>query len=267
MPKNSDGRQELARFLRSRRERISPDQVGLPAGPRRRSGGLRREEVAVLAGLSPTWYAYLEQARDIHPSPEVLDSLARVLQLSEDERRYVHTLTYGQIRWPGPLDAELTSEELVREAVAGMESADYPVYAANEYADLVAWNQAATEWYEDWGRLPEHERNIVRWMVCSPIAKQRLRNWESDTLDIIARWRHMSAGLLEDPELRQRVEAMHAASPMFGHWWERHDVQEHRTKVRKFAHPRFGEIDLRLLIVESPEFTPSFIVLHLPIPR
>ena len=89
-------RTALSDFLRSRRQRITPEQVGLPSGPRRRISGLRREEIAVLTGISPTWYTYLEQGRDIRPSNEVLDNLARVLQLDEDERVYLYLLVNGQ---------------------------------------------------------------------------------------------------------------------------------------------------------------------------
>src|SRR4051812_24358339 len=96
MPDGGGKRNELAAFLRTRRERISPASVGLPTGSRRRTNGLRREEVAVLAGVSPIWYTYLEQGQNIRPSIEVLDSLARVLALSEDGRRYIHMLAHGR---------------------------------------------------------------------------------------------------------------------------------------------------------------------------
>lgn len=144
-------RQELARFLRSRRARVTPEQVGFPAGAHRRTKGLRREEVAVLAGLSPTWYTYLEQGRDIRPSIQVLDSLARVLDLSEDERRYMHTLAHGQVVNPQPLEAEEARGGTMRRVVGLMGDNLYPVYATDVYCDLIAWNDAAAEWYDDWG--------------------------------------------------------------------------------------------------------------------
>ena len=262
----SQSRRELGRFLRTRRERIPPDQVGLPAGPRRRTNGLRREEVAVLAGLSPTWYTYLEQARDIRPSPEVLDSLARVLLLTEDERRYMHVLAYGEVIHPEPLHTEISGDELVRQTVALTEASRYPVYATNQYTDLIAWNSAATEWYDDWSRYPEHQRNMLYWMLTSPVAARQLPDWEADTKDIIARWRRMSAPLVDDLTMRRRVDELSMASPNFVQWWNSHDVQEHRTKIRHFRHPRLGETDLRLLVLEAPEFTPSLVVFHLPVP-
>jgi len=218
--------------------------------------------VAVLAGLSPTWYTYLEQSRDIRPSPEVLDSLARVLGLNEDERRYIHTLAYGQVIRPMPLETELSAEEMMREVVALTDHSPYPVYAANQYSDLIAWNRAAAEWYDDWSQYPEGERNIVRWMLTSPRAKVRLLNWESDTRDVVARWRGEAAKWPNDECLRQRVDELSRLSPVFAEWWADHDVREHRTRIRRFRHPRWGVQALRIVPMMSPEFMQSHVVFH-----
>jgi transcriptional regulator with XRE-family HTH domain len=258
-------RRELARFLRSRRERLTPADVGFPTGPRRRSQGLRREEVAVLAGLSPTWYTYLEQGRDISPSPEVMNSLARVLGLTEDERRYIHTLTFGQVISPEPLNADLSAEDLLRQFVSTTDDSPYPAYAANHYADLIAWNRAAAEWYDDWSAYPLGERNIIRWMLTAPQAKVRLLNWESDTRDAIARWRGEAAKWPGDEGLRRRVREIAQLSPQFEAWWDEHYVQEHRSRIRRFRHPRLGVQALRIVPVVSPEFAPSGVVFHLPV--
>lgn len=155
-------RRELADFLRSRRARVMPADVGLPTSLRRRAAGLRREEVAVLAGLSPSWYTYLEQGRDINPSAEVLDSLARVLGLTEDERRYLHTLAYGGVTTPRPLVDELAAAEIARQLVATAAESPYPVYAINYYCDLIAWNRATASYYADFGQLPVQRRNMLR---------------------------------------------------------------------------------------------------------
>jgi hypothetical protein len=99
--RSADSRRELGRFLKSRRAKVTPADAGIPVGARRRISGLRREEVAILAGLSPTWYTYLEQGRDIHRSAGVVDALARVLRLTEDERRYLHLLALGAVTLRG----------------------------------------------------------------------------------------------------------------------------------------------------------------------
>jgi transcriptional regulator with XRE-family HTH domain len=265
---SEDSRRELAQFLRSRRERRTPAEVGLPAGPRRRAPGLRREEVAVLAGLSPTWYTYLEQGRDIHPSAQVLDSLARVLGLTEDERRYLHRLAHGHTGRPRPLADEATAEEIVQQLVATAADSPYPVYATNTYGDLSAWNQAATVYYSDFGKLPPQHRNMIHWLLTAPEARQRLADWRQDARDIVARWRAMSAALDEgDHRLRAMVSELRERSPEFGPWWDSHDVREHRSRLRRFHHPDLGEQVMRLIVVQAPEFAPWIVAFHLPTSR
>jgi transcriptional regulator with XRE-family HTH domain len=259
-----DSRQELAKFLRSRRERITPDEVGLPAGPRRRTVGLRREEVAVLAGLSPTWYTYLEQGRGIQPSREVLDSLARVLRLTEDERRYVHSLAHGSVVQTAPLTTDLTATDLIRQVVAQFDDSPYPVYAGDQYCELVAWNRAACEWYDDWSALPPGHRNFLHWLLSSPLARERLVDWEAVTQDTVARWRAECARHPDDPHIRARIAEFTRISRAFGDWWESHEVLEHRSAVRLFRHGHLGVQAMRIVVLQSPEFTPSGVVLHLP---
>jgi transcriptional regulator with XRE-family HTH domain len=259
-----NSRRELARFLRSRRERVTPADVGLPAGPRRRATGLRREEVAVLAGLSPTWYTYLEQGRDIHPSAEVLDSLARVLGLTEDERRYMHLLAHGKVNKPRPLAGELSAEEIVRQLVHTAESSAYPVYAVNLYCDLVAWNRAATSYYTDFSRLPPDRRNMLRWMLEAPEAKELLPEWTEEIHDLAARWRAMMATRDGDGRLDKLIAEFRELSPVFDRWWETHDVQEHRSRTRHFRHPRLGDQAMRLIVVQAADFAPCVVVFHVP---
>jgi transcriptional regulator with XRE-family HTH domain len=258
-------RQELALFLRSRRARITPAEVGLPAGPRRRAEGLRREEVAVLAGLSPTWYTYLEQGRDIHPSAEVLDSLARVLGLSEDERRYMHLLVYGAVGKPRPLVDDAAAEEIVRQLVLTAEHSPNPVYACDVYGDFIAWNRAATRYYTDWGRLPEGRRNMVRWLLESPEAKQRLPDWHEDARDIVARWRRVTAPYHNSERLQALVEEFRQSSPKFGPWWDSHDVRENRSRLRRFRLPEGGVQTMRLIVVRAPEFESHIVAFHVPV--
>jgi transcriptional regulator with XRE-family HTH domain len=261
----SGRRRELAEFLRSRRARVVPAEVGLPTSLRRRAAGLRREEVAVLAGLSPSWYTYLEQGRAINPSVEVLDSLARVLRLTEDERRYLHRLAHGHIGTPRPLADAATAEELVRQLVATAADSPYPVYAADIYADLIAWNQAATSYYTDFGRLPEGRRNMIHWLLTAPQAKQRLVNWSQDARDIVARWRAVTGYVDDDRRLQALVGELRERSAEFGRWWDSHDVREQRSRLRRFRHPQHGEQVMRLIVVRAPEFEPWFVAFHLPV--
>ncbi|MFC6093547.1 helix-turn-helix transcriptional regulator [Saccharothrix lopnurensis] len=258
------GRRELAQFLRSRRERINPEQVGLPVGPRRRTAGLRREEVAVLAGLSPTWYCYLEQGRKIRPSSEVLDSLARVLLLSEDERRYMHMLAHGQVAEPQPLDTGFPPEDIIRQLVRTTGIGQYPVYALNLSADVIAWNHATTEWYADFGALDPAERNMVRWMFTDPTARIRFADWESDAQDIVARLRTVPARRPHDARLARLVVEMKRLSAEFRLWWEEHDVIEQRSRLRTLCHPTLGNRTMRLVVVYPSDTDSYMVAYHLP---
>jgi transcriptional regulator with XRE-family HTH domain len=258
-------RRELADFLRSRRARITPDDVGLPAGSRRRSPGLRREDVAVLSGLSPTWYTYLEQGRDIHPSAQVLDSLARVLLLTEDERRYLHVLAGGSVAAPRPIEGELTAEELVRELVSTAQDSPYPVFGTNVYCDVIAWNPAATAYYTDWGRVPPDRRNLMRWLLESPEAKERFVDWSEETRDIVAGWRAATVALDGDGRLHALLEEFKQLSSEFERWWGEHDVRQPRSRLVRFLHPRHGERSLRLITVRAPDFAPCRVAFHVPV--
>jgi transcriptional regulator with XRE-family HTH domain len=257
-------RQELARFLQSRRARLTPADVGLPPGLRRRAPGLRREEVAILSGLSPSWYTYLEQARNIHPSAQVLDSLARVLQLSEDERSYLHALANPTTPAPQPPVPDVTGEVLIRQLVQAAEHSPYPVYGIDLYSDLIAWNPAVEGYYTDFGRLPPRRRNMLRWLLESPEAKRRLPDWNDDTRDVVARLRNMTAQYDGDRRLRALVDEFKRSSPEFEGWWHEHHVLGHGSRQRRFQHPQFGEQTLRLLVVRAPDFAPAIVVFHLP---
>ena len=257
-----EARRRLGEFLRHRRERIQPAEVGLPPGLRRRAPGLRREEVAVLSGLSPTWYTYLEQGRDINPSSQVLDSLAQVLRLSEDERHYLHSLAVpSQTPTPAPDAATAMIEQLVHFA----DDSPYPVYGLNLYSDLLAWNPAVAGYYTDFGALPADRRNMLRWMLEAPQARERLADWEDDTRAVVARLRAMSADYDGDQRLMAMIDELKRISPEFAAWWQDHAVLGHGGQLRRFNHPEHGERTLRLLITHSPDFEPGIVVFHLPL--
>ena len=257
-------RHELAAFLRSRRERVTPESVGLPSGARRRTVGLRREEVAVLAGLSPTWYTYLEQGRNIRPSAEVLDSLARVLVLSEDERRYMHTLAYGHTSVAPPERTEQDGVDLLRRVVAVAANGTDPVYAPDRFCDVHAWNDAAAEWYTDFGRLPDGQRNMLLWMLTDPLAQERFADWEYDVTDVIARFRWVSAPYRGHPRLEAIIAAADQAHPRFGEWWRDHDVRVQRSRDRRLRHPELGERSWQISALFLADFDNLCVVFHLP---
>ncbi|HKN99015.1 MAG TPA: helix-turn-helix transcriptional regulator [Pseudonocardiaceae bacterium] len=261
----AENRREMAQFLRTRRERITPAQVGLPTAPRRRIRGLRREEVAVLAGLSPTWYTYLEQARDIHPSPEVLDSLADVLQLDEDERQYLHQLALGHVETVRPVMLPSAINSLVSDLVSAANQPQYPVYAINYAADVIAWNDAAARWYTDWGRLRGLDRNIVWWMLTSGEARERIVDWSEDARDIVGRTRALSARYPHDPKVTELITRLRAESADFGRWWPNHEIRGQRVRFRRFRIAGEDIKTMRLTVVHPADDPQVTIAFHIPV--
>jgi transcriptional regulator with XRE-family HTH domain len=256
---------ELGRFLKIRRARIRPDQVGFPVGPRRRSTGLRREEVAVLAGVSPTWYTYLEQGRKIRPSPEVLDSLATVLNLTEDERRYIHLLALGHPPANSCTGPTLTDDSLAWAVIESIGAGPDPVYIANQYGDLAAWNEAVTTWFTDFRRYPRPRRNMLWWMLTAPEARDRVVDWKEDTRDVVARLRAAYATRPQDAAFARTVSYMAEASPDFQRWWAEHDVREQRPRLRVLHTPETGIRVFRIVALRLSDGSTNSAVLHLPV--
>jgi transcriptional regulator with XRE-family HTH domain len=265
VPEERDRKKELGEFLRSRRERLTPAAVGFPDAGRRRTLGLRREEVAVLASVSTTWYTYLEQGRDVNASASVLNNIARVLQLTDDERRYMHLLAYGHVEPELPPDPEIQIGGMLAQMVEIAGEHPYPVYLGDFRCDLTAWNPAATEWYEDWAKFPPHERNMIHWLFTSPRARESLVDWEQDTRDIVARWRAEVVKYPQDKLLEWRISELARTSPDFVRCWESRDVSEHRSTTRNLRHPRLGTRVLRVLPVHSYYSSAPILFYHFPI--
>lgn len=239
--------------------------MGLPSGPRRRTLGLRREEVAVLAGLSPTWYTYLEQGRDIHASSEVLESLARVLRLDEDERKYFYLLAHG--RNP-PVDTNasaILADTGADRVIGAMCGTDRPVYADNAYGDVIAWNDAASHWYTDFSRMPEERRNMLWWMFSDPAARERLVNWSEEARDIVARFRLASAMRPQDSRFKELIQMTSRTSEEFRTWWSAHAVKDRYPRLRRLRAPGGRVQNFELVALRTIEYSYS-IILHMPVP-
>lgn len=256
---------ELGHFLRTRRQKLSPADVGLISGVRRRATGLRREEVAVLANVSPTWYTYLEQGRKIRPSTQVVQSLAEALRLNPSERRYLHALAEnaGQgYATPETPDSEVVT--IISEFVQSSSTVDYPVYATDVFGDILACNEHVKDWYCDFSARDGVERNIIWWMFTSPEARVRIADWTGDARDVVARIRFHVGTSPSSRRLRDRVRALRAESAEFDQWWLEHDVVEQEDRPRSFHHPTLGHRTVRLLVMR-PSADPSIsVVFHLP---
>lgn len=246
----------LGELLRSRRERLVPGDVGLPAGSRRRTPGLRREEVAQLANLSTTYYTFLEQGRHVRPSPQVLDALAAALLLSPAERGYLEVLAYGPARasagQPAPERVDPSVVDLVRRLDPS------PTYVKGRRWDVLAANDAARELFTDWSALPAPDRNLVSWMFTSERAREVYLEWELEAKAMLARFRLAAARHPQDPDFQALIARLHRDSELVRQWWPGHDVMPVGSGSKKLFHRRLGPGDYShvvLQVADSPDQT------------
>jgi hypothetical protein len=228
-------RTELADFLRSRRERLTPESVGLPVGGRRRTTGLRREEVAALAGVGLTWYTWFEQGREIGVSAGFLDNVARALRLSFIERAHLYALADHGPTAP-PLPPRTVSPALQR-MLDGFPT--YPAYMKTPRWDVVAWNAEADAVFGFAERGPDR-RNILEMVFTEPEFRERLVNWFEDAPKILAKFRTDYAKRSGDPAMVGLVESLARQSAEFRQWWQRHDVMPCGEGVKVVAVPGRG---------------------------
>ncbi|MBM2619840.1 helix-turn-helix domain-containing protein [Actinoplanes sp. LDG1-06] len=248
---------ELGAFLRSRRERVTPADAGLPVTGRRRTPGLRREELALLAGISATWLTYLEQGRDVRPSGQVLDALARALRLTGAEQEHLRRLAGG-----GAAPGQDLPEQVAPE-VAGVPAllGDHPAYVTGICYDLLAVNDAAVELF---GGLTAGG-NVVRWMFAEPAAREILVDWAPEARHLLARLRAIADRHPGHPRVSRLVAELTGSSPEAREWWARHDIGFSQAGRKRFRHPRLGVITAShaaFQVAERPEQT--LVVYHLP---
>ncbi|MFF7974256.1 helix-turn-helix domain-containing protein [Streptomyces sp. NPDC007905] len=243
-------RRELAAFLRSRRERITPAEAGLPAGPRRRTPGLRREEAAHLAFISTEYYTRLEQARGPRPSREVLTGLARALRLSDAERDHLHHLA-GAPPGPPPGPAREVRQSIL-DLLGRLPHAAAIVTSA--MFEVLAWNELAAALMEDFSAVPRRERNLVRRVFLGPRPGGRRLYGVSDAGAFARvsarRLRAAAARYPDDPEMAGLVEELLDGSEEFARLWAAHDVSPEPTLRKTFAHPLVGPVTVNCDVLD-----------------
>jgi transcriptional regulator with XRE-family HTH domain len=242
-------RAELADFLKKRRAAIQPEDVGLQNGSRRRTPGLRREEVAALAGVGATWYTWLEQGRDVRASLDVFESLARALKLTPAERIHLILLGRGEEAPPCDTPAERVSPT-VRRLIENLGA--NPAYLLGRRWDYLAWNRAACVLFGDFGKLPRAARNHVWQTFTDPLRREMMTDWEKSSRLLIAKFRADSAHHLGDPAFEQLIESLRNASPEFCKAWKRHEVARSGEGRKTLIHPVAGT-----LVFEHAVFSPQ----------
>ncbi len=243
-----DPRNDVREFLVSRRARITPAQAGLRAyGANRRVKGLRREEVALLAGVSHTWYTWLEQGRDIRPSRQVVDALARTLRMSPAEHEYVLRLTgYGGAA-PAAADGMPAHVQRLLDALGPS-----PAYAITATWSIVRWNEAYERLYPGVARVPVDDRNLLWIVFTDPAVRELLGDWTTDSRRFLTQFRAEVGPRLADPDVVGLVTRLQAASPAFREGWASHDVDRFTSTERRFEHPDVGS-----LVLEHHQVTPA----------
>jgi transcriptional regulator with XRE-family HTH domain len=237
-------RAELSQFLRTRRLRLSPKQAGLQNVDlsRRRTKGLRREEVATLAGISLPWYTQLEQGRDIHVSDQVLESLARVLRLDADERKHLFFLAGSRQDLAKPVD-ELQDIPASPRYMVDQFSA-VPAYVYDEKMNVLAWNRLAEAVFGSFDTAHPYGRNLLWRMFTLPSRRSLYPEWESLAKSMLDHFRPMYVRNLDNPWYKDFIDELKAGSPEAAEWWDHHGVQCTQRHPYVVAHPEAGRLHL-----------------------
>jgi transcriptional regulator with XRE-family HTH domain len=237
-----DPRRELAEFLRTRRTRVRPEDVGLEPGPRRRVAGLRREELALLAGVSSDYYQRMEQGRDVRPSDQVLDALARALNFSPEESRHLHSLA-AATRTPTRTPRRYPPEEVPETTLRLLHSTTSPALVVGRFLDILAWNPLAGALLGAFAQLPQPERNLLA-LFLHPEADRTCPDRAATVAELTAMLRAQVAAEPGHPRATELVGALAVRSDEFAALWARHDVEETTRGRMRISHPLVGELNL-----------------------
>jgi transcriptional regulator with XRE-family HTH domain len=255
-----DRRAALGEFLRSRRERLAAVDLGLPARRRRRTPGLRREDVAELAGISTAWYTYLEQGRAVRPSADVLERIAGVLRLTAVERRHLLALA-RPLDAPGPTDG--TVPPSLHRVLDGLGS--NPAYVIGHTWDLLAWNRAAAALFTDFSALPPPQRNVVWYVFTDPRVRCLYSDWAGNARGLLAQFRVSCNLYAGEPRFTELRRGLRAASPEFARWWRAHDVATKLSGTKQLKHPVVGSLHLEYTTFECLERPGLALVTYMPV--
>ncbi|CUU54092.1 Helix-turn-helix domain-containing protein [Parafrankia irregularis] len=254
-------RAELATFLRARRAALRPADVGLPDGVgQRRTPGLRREEVAELAGLSLTWYTWLEQGRPIAASAQVVDALARALRLDADQHRHLRVLA----GLPVPPARTVPDEVEPRVQRLVDATAPNPSVMFDRYFDFIAWNAPYVRIRHDPAVLPEGRRNLLWMMFTDRENRARMPFWEAAARAVLSQFRAAVGQRPDDARFVELVRVLTEASPEFGQWWNTYPIRDFRPATISIDHPATGRIALDVYQLRPVEYPDLLLVMQVP---
>jgi transcriptional regulator with XRE-family HTH domain len=260
-PKTTDRLAELADFLRARRAALQPDDVGLAGGGRRRTPGLRREEVAALAGVGATWYTWLEQGRDVRASLDVLEAISTALRLTPAERAHLILLGRGEQAPPCQPPVERVSAEL-RRLVRNLGPG--PAFIVGRRYDYLVWNEATAALFGDPGQLPKPTRNHAWQMFMDPARRALIVNWERSARLLVAKLRGDYARHIGDAAFDELIETLNDVSPEFRKLWARHEVSQLGEGRKLFDHPVAGRMVFDHAVFRGIEDPEQRLILYSP---
>jgi transcriptional regulator with XRE-family HTH domain len=246
-------RKELGEFLQALRQRCAPEAFGFAPGSRRRTIGLRREEVAQLAGISPTWYTWIEQGRDVNVSAEALDRLAQTLRFSRSERAYLFEMAGRR----DPQVAESDDDAAPSVLTSLLADIAAPAYIMGRSWDLLAWNRPAAALFSGWldqaPTAPAIPPNLLRFVFLRSETRHFLVDWEIRARRIAAEFRADCRARLEETRVRRLIDELTKSSPEFASFWKQHDVLERQGGQRVFNHPQRGLISFQQVTLRPVE--------------
>jgi transcriptional regulator with XRE-family HTH domain len=246
--RGDERRAELAEFLKARRAQVSPEDVGLPPGGRRRTPGLRREELAQLAGVGVTWYTWLEQGRPINVSGQVLDAVARTLGLTAPERAHLYRLAEAT---PLRTMTGICADELVMDEI--LSALDpLPAVITNTRFDIIQPNQAFSDLFHDWHTLPCVHKNLLWCLITEPLARKQLLNYDTEVPYLVARLRSAYGEHVGEQDWEVDLARLRKLSPEFEDLWSRHEVADCVPRPRHIVHPVAGELHLTVTELAVP---------------
>jgi transcriptional regulator with XRE-family HTH domain len=265
----TDRRADLGEFLRARRAALRPEDVGLPAGDHRRTPGLRREELAMLAGVSVTWYTWLEQGRPINASRDVLIALARTLRLDDAARDHLLALAApSQPPSVGSLGAAAGEPAIVPDSLVHLVDSmgPAPAYLLGPRWEFLAWNSAQALLYPPIERLDGMRRNLLWAVFADPGTRTLLVDWPTQARRILAEFRAATAAWRDDPLVVALVDQLRGRSPELAAWWAQQDVAQFQARLRAYDHPRAGRLVFEYQVLVPAEWPHLRVVCQLPVP-
>jgi transcriptional regulator with XRE-family HTH domain len=253
-------REELGKFLKARRARLSPEDFGMPGGSRRRTPGLRREELALLAGVGVTWYTWLEQGREINVSTQVLDAVARTLRLDRAERWHMYRLAEATPLRAGAERGPVPAE--VREIVYSLDP--LPAALTNGRFDILVSNAAHEDLFWEWHSLPCVHKNTLWCCVTEPTARDKFPQYDEEVPYLVARMRAAYARHVGDPDWEEDIRRLCGMSREFADLWARHEVAEPEPRVRTFIHAVAGPLTFTASELEIPVMPGTRVTVYTP---